>query len=225
MTTPPTTLCLGCGKAPFPGKNRCRDCARAHERIRKKRAAKRRRDSLEKIERDACNTLITKAGPGGANVPHSAELLEELMTYFGGVKGYASMFAKQYHEAPPGGSMRTRMLESMTRLVAANTAMGGAQKPVSMMSDDELEAQLNDKLREVASVMARRRSIDGTIQEASQVPIGIGATAPPDGEERRAVRSQAADGAAIGSIEPEVRILEDVPADAASGVVPQVPGP
>ena len=221
----PTTLCLGCGKAPYPGKNRCRECAREHERIRTKRAAKRRREALEQIERNACNTLITKAGPGGANVPHSAELLEELMTYFGGVKGYASMFAKQYHEAPPGGSMRTRMLESMTRLVAANTAMGGAQKPVSMMSDEELEGQLNDKLREVASVMARRRSIDGTIEEASQVPVGIGAPAPPDGEERRAVPAQAADGAAIGSIEQEVRVPEDVPADASPRGVSQVPGP
>jgi hypothetical protein len=220
MSNLPATLCIGCGKAAFPGKNRCRDCARNHQRLQTKRAAKRRRDALEKIERDACKTLIDKAGTGGANVPHSAELLEQLMVYFGGVNGYAAMFAKQYHEAPPGGSMRTRMLETMTRLVAANTAMGGAQKPVSMMTDDELEAELNGKLQEVASVLARRRSIDGTIEETSGIPVGIGAPAPTDGQAGWAVSAPPADGVAVGGGEPEVRVPEDVPADGPSAEVP-----
>jgi hypothetical protein len=65
---------------------------------------------MGKIESKAVDTLISQARQGGATVPHSAELLENLMEYFGGTAGFSSMMLKNYFDAKPGSATRTKML-------------------------------------------------------------------------------------------------------------------
>jgi hypothetical protein len=63
------------------------------------------------------------------------------MKYFGGVEGFITAFMKQYYDAPAGGAFRTKQLDSILKLITANTAMGGAKKPLELMTEEELEAQ------------------------------------------------------------------------------------
>lgn len=129
---------------------RCKTCRAAYERKRRKKA---KDDRLDKIERDAVDLFCTAAKTGGGNIPHSAELLETLLDYMGGTRGFANLFMKQYYDSPPGGSFRTKQLETVVRLVTNNTAMGGAKKPLAMWSEDELEDELRQRLMETVVTM------------------------------------------------------------------------
>ncbi len=136
----------------------CRKCRNKKERGARK---KKRNKKLEEIERGAVNTFITAARIGGANIPHSSELLEVLMEYFGGVRGFSNAFLKQYYDSPVGGAFRTKMLDSVLRLVVGNTAMGGAKKPLDLMTEEELEAELRKQVLEAAMTIKRVEVIDG----------------------------------------------------------------
>ncbi len=121
----------------------CKRCRNGS--IKKKRAAK-RNEKLEEIEKGAVDLFLASARVGGANIPHSAELLEVLMRYFGGAGGFANAYMKQFFDAPSGGAFRTKMLDTVVRLVQANTAMGGAQKPLEFWTEEELQNELKKKL-------------------------------------------------------------------------------
>jgi hypothetical protein len=117
----------------------CRGCRQKLQQKRK----------LEKLESRACENFLTRASDslsGGSNIPHTSELLESIMTLFGGTQGFASMLASQYHAAPPGGRIRTSVLEMITRLTVKVAESGATRAPVSLMSDEELEVELNSRL-------------------------------------------------------------------------------
>jgi hypothetical protein len=125
----------------------CKKCRSDYERKRRK---KKKNERLDAIEQDAVDIFCRTARVGGSNIPHSAELVETILEYMGGVQGFSNLFMKQYYDSPPGGAHRTKMLETMVRLVSANTAMGGAKKPLTMWSEDELEDELRQRLMETA---------------------------------------------------------------------------
>lgn len=118
--------------------SRCRKCRNKKQ---KDGRVIRSQKKLAEIERGAVDTFIAAARVGGTNIPHSAELLEVAMRYFGGVEGFITAFMKQYYDAPAGGAFRTKQLDSILKLITANTAMGGAKKPLELMTEEELEAQ------------------------------------------------------------------------------------
>ena len=137
--------------------SRCRQCRNKQERQKNK---KKRNGKLAEIEKGAVDLFIASARLGGASIPHSSELLEVLMEYFGGVRGFANAYMKQYYDSPVGGAFRTKMLDSVVRLVVGNTAMGGAKKPLELMSEDELEAELRRQVLEAAMTMRKVEVID-----------------------------------------------------------------
>lgn len=146
---PETKSCSHCGKS-YPLTKQFWHVSKGefHSRCRKCRNKKqkdgrvlRNQKKLAEIERGAVDTFIAAARVGGTNVPHSAELLEVAMKYFGGVEGFITAFMKQYYDAPAGGAFRTKQLDSLLKLITANTAMGGAKKPLELMTEEELEAQ------------------------------------------------------------------------------------
>ena len=129
---------------------RCRKCRNAHEKkVRKKKSNKK----LAEIEKGAVDLFIASARIGGANIPHSSELLEVLMEYFGGVRGFANCYMKQLFDSPSGGAFRTKMLDTVVRLVSANTAMGGAKKPLTAWTEEELEDELRERILEAATTI------------------------------------------------------------------------
>jgi hypothetical protein len=117
---------------------RCRKC---RNKVERQKRQKKQNSKLAEIERGAVDMFIASSRIGGANIPHSSELLEVLMGYFGGVSGFANAYMKQFYDAPVGGAFRTKMLDGVMRLITTNTAMGGAKKPLDLMTEEELEAQ------------------------------------------------------------------------------------
>ena len=148
---------------------RCLICRRAIN------AGKRRRKKaqyLKDVEVGAVNNFLRAAQTGGQSIPHSAELLERLMEYFGGTSGFSALLVKQYFDSPPGGAARTKMLETVVRLVTKNTDQGGAKKPLTQWSEEELEAELDGRLRVLASEF-QGRTIDGKISQETAGPPAI----------------------------------------------------
>jgi hypothetical protein len=166
---------------------RCRKCR--NKKLRGERDKKRNK-KLDEIEHGAVKLFVNAARLGGANIPHSSELLEVLMEYFGGVRGFSNAFMKQYFDSPVGGAFRTKMLDSVLRLVVGNTAMGGAKKPLELMSEEELEAELRRQVIEAAMSMKKVEVVD----EVPRLPLV----------------DQAGSGAGLGEVPA---IPADVPAD------------
>lgn len=171
----PEKVCIGCGLS-WPATTthfhkskdgfhaRCRRCR--NQKIKGERKKKRNK-KLDEIEKGAVDLFVASARLGGANIPHSSELLEILMEYFGGVRGFGNIFLKQYYDSPVGGAFRTKMLESIMRLVQNNTAMGGAKKPLELMSEEELEAELRRQVMEAAMQIKKVEVID----EVRNLPV------------------------------------------------------
>lgn len=158
---PDLKACIQCGKSyALTGAHwhkskdgfhaRCRHCRNTHE---KKLRLKKTNSKLVEIEKGAVDLFIASARIGGANIPHSSELLECMMTYFGGVAGFSRAFMKQFYDAPAGGAFRTKQLDSIMRLIVNNTALGGAKKPLDLMTENELEAEARRQIIEAAMAM------------------------------------------------------------------------
>jgi hypothetical protein len=106
---------------------------------------------MDRMESNAASLFVKKAARGGSSIPHTSEMLESLMTLFGGSQGLASAMAQQYYAAPPGGRIRTSILEMIMRLVVKTAETGGTTKPTSLMTDDELESAITQRLENVVS--------------------------------------------------------------------------
>jgi hypothetical protein len=186
-------VCIGCGlawpaTATYYHKSkdgfhaRCRKCR--NKKIRADRKGK-RNSKLDEIEKGAVKHFVAAARVGGARIPHSSELLEVLMEYFGGVRGFANLYMKQFYDAPVGGAFRTKMLDSVMRLVTTNTAMGGAKKPLELMSEEELEAELRRQVIEAAMTMQKVEVVDEVrnlpLVESPSAHAGGGVPAVPSG--------------------------------------------
>jgi hypothetical protein len=114
----------------------CRSCKRKQ----------RQRQKLDRMERDFLGKSLGLVSRGGPNVPHTAEALESVLNYFGGTNGLSSIMLKQYYDSPPGSRMRTTILEMIFRLINKNTEQGGAKKPVSLLTEEELEEDINKRI-------------------------------------------------------------------------------
>jgi hypothetical protein len=178
----------------------------------------RRQRRMDRIEKKAVSHMLDAAAIGGANIPHTAELLEAILHYFGGTNGFAALLLKQYFESPPGSRIRTSVLEMIVRLASKNTEQGGAKKPIQLYSEEELEQEIDARIRQVAS-MTR---VSGRIVDA-QEDTAAAATAA-DHQELLDVPAGRTAGTA-GRIEVEAaRSLEALQADAPAVGVPPVHG-
>ena len=126
----------------------CLLCRANQRRTSKERKKQKRAASLQKIEEAGVDLFLGSMSAGGSNIPHSAELLERVFAYFGGTSGFAAVLVKQYWDSPSGGTARNRLLETLCRLVTKNAEQGGAKKPLTLWSDDELEQELNKRFEE-----------------------------------------------------------------------------
>lgn len=165
----------------FPkGENTCRACVRTAATKRREKAAASRKAAMDKIEAQALDLYASLATSGGNNIPHSAEVLERIFQYFGGVAGFSAMLVKQYYDSPPGGTARNRLLETIVRLVSKNVEQGGAKKPLTLWTEDELEAELEQRF-EQALTTYKGVTVDAKPQ-ALEAPDTEGCSDDPDAE-------------------------------------------
>lgn len=192
-------------------------CTICRKRFNRGKTKKRRVSDMKAIEDGAVSTFLGAATRGGDNIPHSSELLERLMEYFGGSSGFAAMMVKQYFDAPPGGSHRTKMLEGIMRLVTKNTELGGAKKPLAQWTDEEIESELDARIKRIAvNFEGRMLSVQVTPETPLDYAFAFGQVV--DGAP--AIRVE---GDAGGVGEPPDRSVEVVLSDAAAGRDSQVP--
>lgn len=204
--------CIGCKKS-FPATDeyfhkskdglhgRCKKCRAKHEQTRRERKTKAK---LEHLEKGAVDLFLASAKLGGANVPHCSELLEVVMEYFGGVRGFANAFLKQYYDSPAGGAFRTKQLETIVRLVNQNTAMGGAKKPLELWSEEELEDELRQRLIETA-ITLKALPLETPNARNTAIPPAGGGRGTPDGIGRVEVEAGGGPDVPVPAQPPEVR--------------------
>lgn len=144
-------------------------CRKCRNKMEKRGKQKLRTKKLDEIERGAVDYFLAAARIGGANIPHSSELLEVLMRYFGGAEGFGNAFMKQFYDAPAGGAFRTKQLQTVVQLVAANTSMGGAKKPLELMTEEELEAQYRRDV--IAAALAMKPLRIESDENVRQLPV------------------------------------------------------
>jgi hypothetical protein len=195
----------------------CISCVREQKRrvrLKAKEAAKANARKLKEMEAAAVTGLIQNAVRGGSNIPHSAELLEQVMTYFGGVSGCAALMVKQYFDARPGSTQRGRTMEMVTRLVQKNVDQGGAQKPLTLWSEEELEEELNDRFRRV---VLEGRVIDG---KEGEIPTGNAITSS---EDHLPIRIESMESSPDGDSRAAHRSFTALPPDAAAGLDAPLP--
>jgi hypothetical protein len=186
-------------------------CLICRAKVNRGKRAKRKELDSRAIEQGAVNTFLAAARQGGENIPHSSELLERLMEYFGGTSGFSALLVKQYFDSAPGGATRTKMLDSLVRLVVKNTDMGGAKKPLGQWTDDELEKELDSRLLVLAQQF-QGRIVDGTFaQEAG------GPAAAAIGREDGRVRGRPAKRDPVRARRPKNRSTKALPANADAG--------
>lgn len=129
----------------------CKVCISRAKQISQERAAARRQQELQRIEQRGVDAFTRTVMHGGSNIPHTAELVERVFQYFGGVGGFSSVLVKQYWDSPAGGSARSRLLETMCRLVTKNVESGGAKKPLQLWTEEELEQELEQRMAEAVA--------------------------------------------------------------------------
>jgi hypothetical protein len=142
----------------------CVKCVGRKRRDRGLKKSAKRAGMMKKMEKVAVDALLENAVRGGANIPHSAELLEQIMTYWGGTSGFSALLVKQYFDSKPGSSQRGKMLEMVVRLVQKNVDQGGAQKPLTLWSEEELDLELKDRFRRA---ILEGRTVDDEEGEAA----------------------------------------------------------
>lgn len=137
--------------------------AKAQQASSERKRAKRDR-ALRKIEEAGVELFCGTAVRGGSNIPHSAEVIERVFQYFGGVAGFSAVVVKQYWDSPAGGTARNRLIETLCRLVTKNVDSGGAKKPLSLWTEEELEQELNNRFQEALAAF-KGTTINVTAEE------------------------------------------------------------
>ncbi len=200
-------VCKQCGCTHESRTETCPECLRIQAQ---KRVVAKEEATLAGIEEQARRLFTRGASRGGENVPHVSEVLERVMTLFGGSGGFASMLVKQYYDAPPGSATRTKMLEAITKLTVQTSEMGASKKPLELWSDDELEEELDKRLEGIAANYQ-------VIEAQQSEPDLLGLT-------DHGLAETSVDGPPSGDIGEVVRSGEDVSTDFDSGGDAQMQG-
>jgi hypothetical protein len=195
----------------------------------KARKEAKREESLKRIESAGVDLFLSSTATGGSNIPHSAEVIERVFSYFGGVAGFSAVMVKQYWDSPAGGSARNRLLETMCRLVSKNVEQGGAKKPLSLWSEEELETELNNRFQEAVAtyrgttinVKAEPRRL--TSEASEEAPEGH-ASADPAGSIADAVPARQPQGSPKRTARKKARSSQALPPESPAGGDSQVPG-
>lgn len=186
-------------------------CLMCRARANRGKKLKQKQRDMKAIEDGALNTFTAAARRGGENIPHSSEVLEHLMQYFGGAAGFAAMMVKQYFDSPPGGNHRTKIAENIVRLVTKNTELGGAKKPLTQWTDEEIEAELDARLRRIAV------AFEGRVLNVEVTPQTPSDFATAFSQASGLIPAGRVEGDAGGVGEPPDRSVEVVPAHAPAG--------
>jgi hypothetical protein len=93
---------------------------------------------IRDLEEKGLEILSTMANSGGSFQPHVSEALEEMLTPFGGMRGFSKFFFANYLAAKPGSATRERMLSRITDLIEKVSDIGDADTPLDRMEEGDI---------------------------------------------------------------------------------------
>jgi hypothetical protein len=121
----------------------CKQC-------RKKKELAAEFDQITKVVQSIEGPILATLGQaqtGGTNIPHQLQVIEGIVSLMGGIDGFVAFYVAQIMAAPPGGVIRERMLNTVWRAIQLTSDDARVQKPRHLQSDEELEAQLQTRLK------------------------------------------------------------------------------
>src|SRR5262245_65541952 len=81
-------------------------------------------------------------GASAVNVPQVGELIAHFMALAGGPRALAKMLMQEFLAAKTGSHTRTRLLETVLKMLAtANAQLGGGLEEIDLIGTDDLEAE------------------------------------------------------------------------------------
>lgn len=120
----------------------CKDCRKER---RQESASEAVQLAVEHLDSNALAAL-REMQPGGGNMPPPVIAIERILQLLGGVNGFAMFYVGNMLAAQPGGQVRQRMLEKILVAIQTNAADPRVSKPRHLMSDEELEAEKQERL-------------------------------------------------------------------------------
>lgn len=205
----------------------CLSCRAKVKKASREKAKEKRESALREIEEGGVDVFLRSVQKGGSNIPHTAEVIERVFEYFGGTGGMAAILVKQYWDSPPGGSARNRLLETICRMVTKNVESGGAKKPLSLWTEEELEQELNNRFEQALSAF-KGRTINVEPEEVKglpapeEAPEGFGAGDAEHADDH-AVPARKPKRAAKRAARAKDRGAETLPSEPPAGADPSVP--
>lgn len=109
----------------------------------------RRRKILEEARRDITQTA-KKIVKTNIKAPHISELCEQMFVKFGGLNSFVEEWKRLYDEIVSGGEnvkLAHDMLYGIVKLTGMSTEHRSSAPDVAMMTDDDLERELQTQLR------------------------------------------------------------------------------
>lgn len=142
--------------------NECRDCRR-RVKEEKQEAVSETLDlirQLEAVDIKMLHRLATQPDPIEATtLPHVSTVLEHVMEMFGGSEGYAKCVMSEFLAARPGSVQRQKLLDMVLRLTNKVTDSGAARVPLKHLTDEDLEREIQRRLRPI-DVESSSREVD-----------------------------------------------------------------
>ncbi len=103
--------------------------------------------------------LVLNGKTEKADLPHLARLAEQLTSYGGGLDRICQRFWHDVKTATPGSPHRLKAAQSYFQLIAKTTELGHADKPVELMTDDELVKLLDEKVPQLAESLMKAQAL------------------------------------------------------------------
>jgi hypothetical protein len=87
------------------------------------------------------NKIVKKLMEGGANAPHVIELAEGIVRAFGGTEQFVTALYDQYKSCGTP-ALKSPYMRLFVKIVEAATELGGADRDMSEMSEDDMEREI-----------------------------------------------------------------------------------
>ena len=100
------------------------------------------------------------------NIPAVSELVDEILSHFGTVKGFAKQYYTSILAAAPGSNTQLNAFRAVTQLLCAAHDLEGKTKDVEEMTEAELRAELGHLFRDY--IRANRAVV---VPEVKQLPL------------------------------------------------------
>lgn len=105
-------------------------------------------ERITKFDKNSFKLLETMLATG-ADVPHHAEIFQEIIRVMGGVSGVAGHFMAQFLGSKLGTRERTNLLSMLFKMSEKVTDSGAAVIPLEMLTDEDLEKARLEAMRKI----------------------------------------------------------------------------